>query len=74
MNTHACIIVTTYSIFDHYDDPRNIKRNANHNATKHTNIVETIRVSAEYLKIFCKIYESYSYIVLVIRILLLVLY
>ena len=38
MNTHACIIVTKYNLFDHYHDPRNNKRNANHNTIKNTNI------------------------------------
>ena len=37
MNTHACIIVTTYNLFDNYHDPRN-KRNANHNTIANTNI------------------------------------
>ena len=31
MNKQACIIVTTYNLFDHFHDPRNNKRNANHN-------------------------------------------
>ena len=34
MITRACIIVTTYKLFDHYHDPRNNKRNANHNTIK----------------------------------------
>ena len=38
MNTHACIKVTTYKLFDHYHDPRNNKRNANHNTFENTNI------------------------------------
>ena len=33
MNT-ACIIVTTYNLFDHYHDPRNNKGNANYNTIK----------------------------------------
>ena len=39
MNTRACIKVTTQYLFKHYHDPRNNKRNANHNTTKkNTNI------------------------------------
>ena len=38
MNTHACIIVTKCNLFDHYYDPRNNKRNANHNTIVNTNI------------------------------------
>ena len=38
MNTRVCIKVTTKYLFDHYRDPRNNKRNANHNTTKNTNI------------------------------------
>ena len=34
MNTRACIKVTTKYLFDHYHDPRNNKRNANHNTTE----------------------------------------
>ena len=34
MNTQSCIIVITYNLFDHYHDPRNNKRNANHNIIK----------------------------------------
>ena len=38
MNTHECIIVTTYNLFDHYHDPRNNKRHANHNTINNPNI------------------------------------
>ena len=34
MNTHACMIVTRYKLFDHCHNPRNNKRNANHNTIK----------------------------------------
>ena len=37
MNTHACIAVTKCNLFDHYYDPRNNKRNANHNTIENTN-------------------------------------
>ena len=38
MNTHACILVTKCNLFYHYYDPRNNKRNANHNTIENTNI------------------------------------
>ena len=40
MNTHACIlhVVTKCNLFDHYYDPRNNKRNANHNTIENINI------------------------------------
>ena len=38
MNTHTRMIVTKCNLFDHYNDPRNNKRKANHNIIEKTNI------------------------------------
>ena len=50
-NEYTCI-VTTYNLIDHYHDPRNNKKNANHNTIKKTNIQGFIIITTLYKRFY----------------------